>query len=89
MKLGRNLPEVWRPTLNLERYAASCAPARPLGQRWESKAIHALRKPLGNDRFGDCVFAGLFKLDVEWRRNAGDASSPDPTSRMRSACTPG
>ncbi len=78
-RLGRNVPKNWRPTLNLERYASPVPPARPLGQRWESKAIHALHNPLGNDRYGDCVFAALFKLDVEWRRNAGDAASPDPT----------
>ena len=77
--LGRRLPAAWAPQLDLARYVDPNAPARPFGQRWESKAIHALHNPLGNDQYGDCVFAGLFKLDVEWRRNAGDAASPDPT----------
>lgn len=78
--LGRNIPSVWRPTLDAARYLSPAVmPARPLGQRWESKAIHALHDPLGNDQFGCCVFAAAFKQDVAWLRDAGDASSPNPT----------
>src|SRR5271166_739586 len=82
LKLGRNLPKVWRPTLSLDRYLTEppSAPARPLGQRWESKAVHALRDPLANDTLGDCTCAGILKLDVEWQRNAGDVTSPDPNA---------
>ena len=88
--LGRRIPEFWRPTLDAERYltgrvlprhgfSSATAPVRPVGARWESKAIHALHAPLGNDLWGDCVFAALFKQDVAWLRNAGDVTSPNPT----------
>ena len=80
MRFGRNLPAVWRPTLDVERYlTGSVAPKRPLGQRWELKAIHALHDPLGNDQYGCCVFAAAFKQDVAWLRDAGDKTSADPT----------
>jgi hypothetical protein len=77
--LGRSVPKVWRPTLDAARYLAAVAPARALGQRWESKAIHALHDPLGNDQFGCCVFAAAFKLDIAWLRDAGDETSRNPT----------
>ncbi len=77
--LGRNIPKVWYPTLDAERYL-SAVPARQLGARWESKAIHALHDPLGNDDWGDCVFAALFKQDIAWLRDAGNETSPDPTA---------
>ena len=78
--LGRNVPEIWRPSLDFERYLTGpVQPARPLGRRWESKAIHALHDPLGNDQYGCCVFAAAFKQDVAWLRDAGDAKSLNPT----------
>ncbi len=78
--LGRNLPSVWRPCLDAERYLIrAIEPARPPGQRWESKAIHALHDALGNQTYGCCVWAAAFKQDVAWLRDAGDAKSPDPT----------
>ncbi len=79
MKLGRNIPSVWRPSLDAERYLTGPVTARPLGQRWESKAIHALHNPLGNDRYGCCVFAAAFKQDAAWLRDAGDEASANPT----------
>jgi hypothetical protein len=92
MRLGRNKPRIWKPTLDFERYLTNATgwqprvtvdralsgdmmvrttaiipgPARPLGQRWESKSIHLLHDPAGNDDVGDCTCAGMVKLDVSW-----------------------
>jgi hypothetical protein len=80
MRFGRSIPRIWRPTLDAERYlTAAIVPSRPLGSRWESKAIHALHDPLGNDQYGCCVFAAAFKQDVAWLRDAADETSPNPT----------
>lgn len=88
-RLGRNLPAVWRPALDAERYlTGSMQPARPLGNRWESKAIHALHDPLGNDRYGDCVFAAAFKQDAAWLADS-DRLLPNRPGPTRSASIPG
>ncbi len=77
MKLGRNLPKIWKPTLDFARYASDLAPKRPLGHRWESDSIHQLHDAAGNDDVGDCTCAGILKLDVAWSHNAGSWTTPD------------
>ena len=56
------------------RTAAIRSPMRPLGARWESKAIHLLHDPAGNDMVGDCTCAAIVKLDVAWSHNVGDVA---------------
>ena len=76
--LGRRLPKTWAPQFDVSRYVDPNGPKRPLGARWESKAIRALHNPLGNDQYGDCVFAGgeiYAVFSPDWL-NAATQTSP-------------
>ncbi len=79
MKLGRNRPVVDHPHLKLRNYLYRGLPPAPAAVHWTPAPLGLLEDPLGNLKYGDCVFAGMFHMWDVWAINAGAKQHARPT----------
>src|SRR6266568_1905956 len=63
-RLGKHLPKHDARTFQLATYLTDELPPAPVHQSWTEK-VHDWGM-LGNDRFGDCVFAGALHMVQDW-----------------------
>jgi hypothetical protein len=73
VKFGRRHPVSFGPHLKLRNYLRAALPSAPPSSDYTPKAAGILADVLGNDRFGDCVFAGGYHVTGVETANAGAA----------------
>jgi hypothetical protein len=71
MKFGRRQPAALGPHLRLARYLTARLPAPPPSVDYSSLALPSLRDIMGNDAYGDCVFACANHVQGVATGNAG------------------
>jgi hypothetical protein len=72
VKFGRRHPVAFGPHLKLKNYLKAALPVAPPTYDYTAKAAPILSDIMGNDRYGDCVFACGYHLVGVETANAGN-----------------
>jgi hypothetical protein len=71
VKFGRKKPAAKGPHLRLRNFLKASLPAAPASSDYTTKAASIVSDVMGNDQYGDCVFAGGYHVTGIETANAG------------------
>src|SRR5258706_13142882 len=76
VKFGRRRPAAIGPHLKLRNYLKASLPSAPASSDYSLKASAILSDVMGNDQYGDCIFAAGYHVVGVGTANAGTGFAP-------------